>query len=435
MKVSSRIYFDHAAATPLDERVAERMSPFGACVFGNPNAIHREGCAARKAIDDARATIANILRARTQEIVFTGSGTEAANLAIRGIVSCFPFPVSRKSKESVAHFPGDWQRAADGALPHVVTSAIEHHAVLEPIRDCVARGMITVTYLPPDALGCVDPKAVYAALCPETVLVSVMYANNEIGTVQPVAAIAKAIRKWKKDHGTPGRDTSEGARPSFPYFHTDACQAGNYLPLDTQRIGVDLMTINASKVYGPKGIGALFVRDGVVLAPEIRGGGQERGLRAGTENVGGVVGFACALEIAQNMREEESARLIEIRDRFAALIRERIPEAVINGTMSRRLPNNIHATFPGADHEFLAIALDERGVACSTKSACNERDAETSHVLEALRAAANDSTVPPQGLRFSLGRGTKMGDVERVVAILRDVVDNLIVDTANKTLS
>lgn len=430
--MSGRIYLDYAAAAPLDGRVADRMAPFGELAFGNPNAIHEEGRIARKAVDEARAIIANILHARPQEIVFTGSGTESANLAISGVVSSEQCAVCRNSKDRNSVLPVHCSLRTDHSLPHVITSVVEHHAVLEPIRDLEARGLITVTYLPVDAGGRVDPRAVFAALCPETVLVSIMYANNEIGTIQPIAAIAKAIRKWKKEHGGATRETREGMRPSYPYFHTDACQAGNYLSLDTQKLGVDMMTINASKVYGPKGVGALFVREGVLLAPEIRGGGQERGIRAGTENVAGIVGFARALEIAQSIREEESARLTEIRDHFAALIRERLPEAVINGTMDDRLPNNMNVTITSADHEFLAIALDERGIACSTKSACDERDAETSHVLEALRSAQTEQGLPDgalakAGLRFSMGRDTKVEDIECVIDTLCGIVDKLVV--------
>ncbi len=437
--MKARIYMDHASATPLDGRVRDRMEPYGEMAYGNPSALHTEGRMAKIALDESRAIIAGILHARPQELVFTGSGTESANLAIQGTVASCQLPVASNIQNRV-HFSGNWKLETGNFLPHVITSVIEHHAVLEPIRDLEKRGVITATYLPVDADGRVDPRAVKAALRSETVLVSIMYANNEIGTIQPTAEIAKVIRNWKKENGAPGRDTKEGAAPAYPYFHTDACQAGNYLSLDVEKLGVDLMTLNGAKIYGPKGTGLLYVREGVQIEPVMRGGGHEMGLRAGTENVAGIVGFARALKLTGDMRETESVRLSEMRDHFAALIKEHIPEAVINGGMENRLPNNLNITLiprEGTvprqnknlwsniipDHEFLAIALDERGIACSTKSACDERDAETSHVLLALRDAAETPDLPASGLRFSLGRSSTADDVIHVVDALKDILE------------
>lgn len=404
-----RIYLDHAAGAPLDPCVRAKMVPYLDTVFGNPSGLHKEGGEARRAIGEARGMIAGLLGAHAPEIVFTGSGTESANLAIKGIVDqyCLTHP---------------------GVVPHIITSAIEHHAVLEPIHRLSESGIVTVDVLPVDSEGHIHPEQIAKVLRSETVLVAIMYANNEIGTVQPIGEIAKVIRKWKKAHGAPSRERPESTLPSYPYLYTDACQAGNYYALNTERLGVDLMTINSAKLYGPKGMGLLFLRRGLAIAPQMIGGGQEGGMRAGTENVPGIVGFAEALQIAVESHEAETDRLTPLRNEFARLILERIPRAVINGSMNKRLPNNLNITIPEADHEFLAIALDARGIACSTKSACNELDAETSHVLQALRIGEEGETkIPPAGLRFSLGRSTTREDIVTTVEILGDIVDTLVV--------
>jgi len=407
--IMKRIYLDHAAGAPLDAHVLVKMTPYFDGEFGNPSGLHQEGVHARRAVEAARGVIATVLGAHEDEIIFTGSGTESVNLAVEGVVDAY-------------------RSAHSQIVPHIITSTIEHHAVLEPIRRLVERGEVTADFLPVDRDGRIHPEQVTRALRPETVLIAIMYANNEIGTVQPIAEIAKVIRKWKKAHGAPSRERPESTLPSYPYFFTDACQAGNYLSLQVERLGVDMMTINSAKLYGPKGVGLLFVRRGVVLLPQLIGGGQERGMRAGTENVPGIVGFAEALRVAVELQDAESARLTQLRDEFARLLSERIPRAIINGGMEERLPNNLNVTIPGADHEFLAIALDARGIACSTKSACNELDAETSHVLQALRNAEETvSNIPPSGLRFSLGRTTTIEDIQYTVRMLGEIVDTLVV--------
>jgi len=410
-KEVKRIYLDHAAATPLDPHVREKMAPFLELEFGNPSGLHQEGVRARRAIEEARETVATLSGAHASEIIFTGSGTESTNLAIDGVV-------------------GSYRASHPGVIPHIVTTSIEHHAVLEPIRRLVKERKVTVDVLPVDVEGRVHSDQVMKVLRPETALVAVMYANNEIGSIQPIAEIAKGIRKWKKAHGAPSRERTESTLPSYPYFFTDACQVANYCAIQVEQLGVDLMAVNSSKIYGPKGVGLLFMRRGAMLLPQIIGGGQEGGMRAGTENVAGIVGFAEAFRVASESHEEESARLTLLRDEFARLILGRIPGAVVNGGMKERLPNNLNVTIPEADHEFLAIALDARGVACSTKSACNELDAEISHVLQALRDAGDGaSSSPAAGLRFSLGRSTTREDMLMTVEILGDVVETLVVPT------
>ncbi len=398
--MSKRIYLDHAAATPLDGEVHEAMKPFLSGAYGNPSGIHQEGVLARKAIEGAREVIAKILDGHADEIIFTGSATESVNLAIVGSVRA-------------------WEATHPGKTPHIIVSTVEHDAVLEPVSVLEHAG-VRVTRVGVNVEGVINLEELKNALTMETVLVSVMHANNEIGTIQPIEEIAKIIRKWKKEHrGVIRTEKSEGdAR--YPLFHTDACQAANYCALRIPKLGVDLMTLNAAKVYGPKGIGLLYALRGVPLTPMIIGGHQERGRRAGTENVSGIIGFAHALHLAQVAREEESLRLSAIRDAGFALLEKITPHLVVNGSKTLRLPNNINFSIKGVDHEFLALALDARGFAVATKSACNELDAETSHVLESL-GGENKS-----GIRLSLGRSTTLADIEAFAEALKEILATMI---------
>jgi len=399
-----RIYLDHAAATPVDPRVVKAMEPFWNEMYGNPGAIHAEGVAARKAVDDARKKIATELGVHQGEIIFTGSATESCNLALLGTVRA-------------------WKESHKGT-PHIIVSAIEHDAVLEPARILESEG-VRVTRLPVNEDGLVDCGALKDALTTETVLVSVMYANNEIGTIEPVKDMAKTIRKWKKDVRGVVRDTPPSGDDIYPLFHTDACQAANYCDMRIPGLGVDLLTLNSAKIYGPKGVGLLFAARGVPLVSVIVGGGQERGLRGGTENVPGIIGFAEAYIIARGMAEQESQRLTKIRDRAIDKLRT-IEGLVVNGTTKERLPNNINFSLPHADHEFIVLALDARGIAVATKSACNERDAETSHVLLALRQQ-DSQFCPLSGIRLSLGRATTEEDIDVLIDALRVIQSTMIV--------
>ena len=368
-------YFDHAATTPLDPQVRHAMEPFLGESFGNPSSLHGPGRAAHDALEAARAEVAALIGARPAEIVFTGSGTEADNLAIFGAVGSAPAPV------------------------HVVVSAFEHPAVLEPCRALERRG-VEVTYLPITADGLVETEALTAVLRPTTRLVSVMTANNVVGTVQPIAELAALA------HGA-------GA-----LFHTDAVQGAGKVPLDVSRVPVDLLSLSAHKLHGPKGVGALYVRAGVELAPLILGGGQERGLRSATENVAGIVGFGQAALLARVGMAEESARLVRLRDRVLDVLSEQIDNVYLIGHPFLRLPGHLCLGFSGqeADAIRLLFALDDAGIAVSSGSACSAHNAgEPSYVLTAM----GFDTIRARGsLRLTMGRFTSDDDVDRLLATL-----------------
>jgi len=392
---SKRIYMDHAATTYLDERVKNAMEPYWIEEFGNPSALYKEGREARQALESAREDVAKMIGARTEEIIFTNGGTESDNLAILG--------AAYAASEERA-------RGKSGGTPHIVTTKFEHHAVLSPCEFLeknslpAGRQGFEVTYLEVGEDGVVKPEDVAEALRPDTVLVSVMYANNEIGTVQPIAEIGAILKNHRA------------------LFHTDACQAAGYLDLDVGKLGVDLMTVNGSKMYGPKGIGFLYAKRGVKLKPFLYGGGQERKLRPGTENVPAIVGLAEALRIAQEEREEESARLAELRDYFIGRITGEIPKVFLNGHPEKRLPNNVNVSILGVEGEAAVLYLDEYGIACSTGSACTSESFEPSHVILALgkpRAHAHGS------VRFSLGRRNTREDIDRAADTLKAVVEKL----------
>ncbi|HEY8322333.1 MAG TPA: cysteine desulfurase family protein [Candidatus Baltobacteraceae bacterium] len=372
-----RIYLDHAATTAVRPEVLEAMLPYFGERGYNASSIHAEGRAARAALDDARDAVARLLGAKRKEIVFTGSGSEADATALAGVA-----------------------RRSAGRGRHIVSTAIEHHAVLHAL-DALRDEGFEITLLPVSARGEVSPAGFAAALRPDTILASVMYANNEIGTVAPVAQLA-AI-----------------ARERGVLFHTDAVQAPGYLPLEVGPLGVDLLSISAHKFYGPKGVGALFVRDGVGIEPLIRGGNQEFGRRAGTENVAGIVGLARALELTLTDREARSAGIAALRDRLQAALVAGIPGLVVNGAGAPRLANNLSIAVPGVDSEQLVVRLDLEGVAVSAGSACASGAMEASHVIEAIG-------LPPSlaggVLRLSLGRETDERAVARVAELLPRLV-------------
>ncbi|OGL78265.1 cysteine desulfurase NifS [Candidatus Uhrbacteria bacterium RIFCSPHIGHO2_12_FULL_60_25] len=381
------IYLDHAATTPLDPRVLEAMRPFFSETFANPSSFHTPGLRAKEAVAAARQSIAKHLNGREDEIIFTSGGTESDNLAVVGVV-----------------------RALKTKGKHVVTSSIEHHAVLEPLLHLKKTGEIDLTILPVDKYGLVSVADLVVALRPDTVLVSIMYANNEIGTIEPIADIGRAILKWRKDNVT-----------HFPYFHTDACQAAGVLDMDVEKLHVDLLTLNASKMYGPKGIGVLFVRRAVKIETLIRGGGQEKNIRSGTENVPGIVGLATALDLSQAEKDVENARLTRLRDRLIAGLLA-IPKTRLNGHPTERLPNNVNISFIDIEGEAAVLYLDAEGIYTSTGSACASTSLDPSHVILATGLsyeAAHGS------LRFTLGRSTTPEDVERVIAVMPGVVEKL----------
>src|SRR3990172_5570798 len=386
---TKRIYMDHAAAAPMDKRVKKAMEPYWTENFGNPNALYKEGLIARNAVETAREDIAKILGARAKEIIFTNGGTESDNLAIFGVVKNFK----------------------NG---HIITTKFEHHAVLNSCKRLEKEGF-EVTYLDVGKEGVVNPKDVAKALKPETILVSIMYADNESGTVQPIREIAKVIRTFKKNGG--GKLLS-----AFPLFHTDACQAPGYLDINVERLGVDLMTINGSKIYGPKGIGLLYAKNGIKLEPLLYGGEQERKLRPGTENVPAIIGLAQALKIAEQEREKESARLVKLRDYFINRLLGEIPKTVLNGHPIQRLPNNINVSILDAEGESIVLYLDEAGVACSTGSACTSESLEPSHVIMAI---GKPHAYAHGAMRFSLGRSTTKKNIDYVMKVLPDIIKKL----------
>lgn len=389
------IYLDHAAGTPTDPSVLDAMRPYFTETFGNPSSFHSVGKAAKDAVGEARIAIAKILNAHDDEILFTSGGTESDNLSVVGIPRT---PAHRKALEVL------------GAKPHVVTTSIEHHAVLEPLLHLEKTGEVELTVLPVDRTGQVTAKQVLEALRPHTVLVSIMTANNEIGTIQPIGDIGRAILAWRKERKT-----------IYPLFHSDACQATGALDLDVEKSHVDLLTLNASKIYGPKGVGLLFVRRNVKLAPMTIGGGQERNIRSGTENVPGIVGFAAALKLAEAKRDEESARLTKLRDRLAEGLL-RIPKSVLNGHATERLPNSVNVSFLDIEGEAAILYLDAEGIMASTGSACASTSLDPSHVILATGLsyeAAHGS------IRFTLGRSTTEADVDRVIEVMPGIVERL----------
>lgn len=372
------VYLDHAATTYVDPKVAQAMQPYLEKHFGNPSSLHNLGLEAKGAVNGSREKIAKLLNCRSEELIFTGGGTESINLAIKGIALT-------KSKG------------------HIITSQIEHPAVLETCRYLERKGF-SVTYLEVDRCGIIAPEAVEKAIRKDTILISIMYANNEIGTIEPIAEIGEVARKHNR------------------LFHTDACQAAGALELDVQKLKVDLLTINGSKIYGPKGIGILYVRSGVKLEPLIHGGGQEQGARSGTENVSGIVGLATALGLAQQEKEKENKRLSEIREYLIHRVLKEIPKTFLNGHPTQRLPNNANLSFLDVEGESILLYLNEYGIAVSTGSACSSQKLQISHVLKAIglkHDAAHGS------IRFTLGKRNTNADIDYVMKVLPEIISSL----------
>lgn len=394
-KLKKRIYLDYAAATPLDPDIAKSMARGEYTLFANPSAVHRAGVEARNMIETARRTIAECLFAHSDEIIFTGSGTESDALAIIGAVHAY----------------------RGVGKPHIITSVIEHSAVLENCKMLEERGEADVTYIGITKKGIVDVKEIAGAIRDTTVLVSIMYANNEIGTIQPINEIAKAIRHSRKEKNS-----------VLPYFHTDACQAMNYLPTENiEKLGVDLLTFNSSKIYGPKGVGVLYKKRGVVIDSLYRGGGQEFGLRSGTEHSAGISAAAHALVATNKVKEKESLRLTALREyaieKLLALDSVSGYSIVLNGDRDNRLPNNINISISGITSELLVIELDAKGILVSAKSACKSDEPDESYVITALRHAEEIPTHTTDGsLRISLGRQTTKKEIDILVTVLTEIL-------------
>ena len=375
-----RVYLDYASTTPVDPQVMQAMAPYFSGNFGNPSAIHGFGREARNEVEEARRTVADAIGSLPEEIIFTSGGTESDNTALKGV--------------AMAH------RKKGG---HIITTAIEHHAVIESC--CTLKKMgFEVTFLPVDGFGMVDPGAVKKAITPRTVLISVMHANNEVGTIQPVAEIGAVAR----EAGIP--------------FHTDAVQTVGHIPVDVNDLNVDLLSCSAHKLYGPKGTGFLFIRKGTRLAPFVEGGRQEEGRRAGTENVPGIVGLAAALKLAAEDLAAESGREAGLRSRLVSGIIDEIPGSTLNGHPVKRLPGNANISMESAEGESLLLGLDSEGVCVSTGSACSAGSGRPSHVLEAMGIPL---LLAQCSLRFSLGRWTTAAEIDAVLEILPRVVKRL----------
>ncbi len=374
------IYLDHNATTPVSPEVLRAMMPFFQDSFGNASSFYRPARTARAALEASREKVARCIGAAPQEIVFTGSGTESDNLAIRGVCRSFK-----------------------GEGRHVITSSIEHHAVMKTCDDLEQQGF-TITRLPVDSLGRVSPDDVRKSITPRTVLISIMTANNETGVIQPIEAISAV------------------ARERGIVFHTDAVQAFGKIPVKVDELGVDLLTISAHKVYGPKGVGALYIRKGTTIAPVITGGKHERGIRAGTENIPAIVGFAQAAETAVQHLGEESVRVAKLRDLLETAIREKIENVQINGSDAPRVPNTSSISFASVDGESILLHLDLRGICASTGSACATGSPQPSHVLSAMGLSHMQAQ---SAIRFSLGRENSREDVERTIEAVRETIEKL----------
>ena len=399
----------------------------------NPGAIHDLGVKEKNKLENARTGVANMLNAHSNEIIFTSGATESNNLAILGLISGVRINYLRGPRFSGSH-PG--QTITDSLfLPHIVTTNIEHASVLEVCKHLEKTKQAEVTCVPVEKNGIVDPEKIKKALKPNTILVSVMYANNEIGTVQPIREIAKVIRHFRKQkEGGEGFFRSSDpwvplpARPFknlplLPFFHTDAVQAVNYLPIKVPQLGVDMMSINSVKIYGPKGVGVLYVKKNTPLSPIMFGGGQEFGLRPGTENVALALGLAKALEVTEKIKEDEVKRLTKLREYFfKKLSKIKNRKFVINGDLDNRLPNNINITIPNIPSDLLVIELSARGVMASAKSACKAGNGKASHVIQAI----NPNTKEEDGsLRFSLGRETTKPDIDYTIKALFQILAKL----------
>jgi cysteine desulfurase len=388
--MQKEIYLDYAATTPLDTKVKASMLPYLGSAFGNPSALYKKGREAKQAVESSRKSIAGLIGSRPEEIIFTAGGTESNNLAIFGILRA----ALGQSKKK---------------FPHIITTSIEHASVLEPIKSLQGEGFLA-SLVKVDSEGIVSPENIKKQIRPETVLVSVMYANNEIGSIQPIAEIGKLIRQ----------ENQKRAAKKLPiiYFHTDACQAAGLLDINVQKLGVDLMTINGSKIYGPKQSGFLFVRNGLNIKPLMYGGGQEKALRSGTENVANIVGFSTALKLAQENKLKESKRLVALRDYFFEKLNKNISEISLNGPglkSAKRLANNLNISVMGVEGEALLLYLDAQGVYVSTGSSCDSSSGQESHVLRAIGLNAKMSE---SAIRITLGKITNKKDIDYALQVL-----------------
>lgn len=385
-KKDKRVYLDYAAATPVRPEVQQFIKPFAADNFGNPSAIYLEGRIAKQALEKARESIAKNLNCQSHEIIFTNGGTESVNLAIFGMARAYKKFFKK---------------------PRIITSQIEHPAVLEPLKQLAKEGF-DIKYVSTNKFGEINLPELKKYLNSQTILVSIMYANNEIGTIQPIEKISNLIKNFRKNR-------------YLPFFHTDACQAANYLNLNVNRLGVDFMTLNGGKIYAPKASGVLYKKNGISIDPIIFGGGQEKNLRSGTENLANWLGFAKALELTQKEKIIETKKVKQLRDYLQKNILK-IPQTFFNGHPQKRLPNNLNVIISDIEGESLVLELDKTGIAASTGSACHSHSLEPSHVLKSLGLSRE---IIHGSLRFTLGKYTTKKEIDYVIKTLPKIIKRL----------
>lgn len=381
-----RVFLDYASSTPVLKEVKKAIEKYEGSLNFNPSALYSEALSAREIVQQSKKRIADILSAQKENIIFTSGGTESNNLAILGVFN--------KYKK-------------DDFVPHFITTSIEHPAILEVYNEIQRRGG-EITIVDVDESGIVSPKAIRDSIKENTVLVSVMYANNEIGTIQPISEIAKAIRNYRKENDK-----------RLPYLHTDACQAPSYLDMNVLRLGVDMMTVDGIKIYGPRGSGFLYIKGDVEIDPILFGGGQQGGVRSGTENVPAILGLSVAIEIVSKSRETESERLGALRDYAIEKILNSFPGSSLNGSKNNRLPNNINICFPNLDAEFAVISLDVAGLSASYSSSCRTlKEDSSSYVISNIgKPDCSNSS-----LRFTMGRETTKGDIGKMLLVLKKII-------------
>lgn len=399
-----KVYLDHAATTPVDKEVFEAMKPYFTEKYGNPSSIYEAGQEAKAALEDAREKIASLIGADASEIIFTSGATESNNLAIKGVA----FHASRQLAINPSASLG-----AGNKRPHIITSSIEHHSVLDTVKYLEKNFGIEATYLPVDKDGVVDLKALENAIKDNTVLISIMHANNEVGTIQPIekiGKIVKSVREKRKEEGLP------------LIFHTDAVQSFQYLDTNVEKLGVDMLSLTGHKFYGPKGVGILYVRSGTKFLPQQQGGAQERKRRAGTENVPYIVGLAKAIERSYELREKSYKDIQKLRDKLTEGVLKKIPNTILAGHPTERLPHNAAFCFKNVEGESILINLDMEGIAASSGSACTSGSLEPSHVLTAM---GFDHTTAHGSIRFTLGKENTEADIDYVLEKLPPIVEKL----------